>query len=69
MLQEREWGMPDWVCVGGVQFAVLRRVPEEVSLGRGPVGQGRELVVRLSGGKASGGGQGRCQGPEVRPGG
>lgn len=60
--------MPGWVCVGGLQFAVLRRVPEEASLRRGPVGQRRELAVRLSGGKASGRGQGRYQGPEARPG-
>lgn len=55
-------------CVGGLQFAVLNRVPEEASQRRGPVEQGRELAVRLSRGKALGGGRGRYQGPEARPG-
>ena len=68
MLQEREWGVPGWVCVGGVQFAVLRRVPEEASLGRGPGGQGRGLAVRQWR-KGIGRRAGRCQGPEARPGG
>ena len=44
------------VCVGGVgvPFAVLNTLPEEASLRGGPVGQGRKLAMRFSGGKASG---------------
>ena len=44
------------VCVRGVgvPFAVLNTLPEEASLRGGPVGQGRKLAMRFSGGKASG---------------